>query len=48
MKYTEVYLCLTCGWIWAHEWDTEDYNNDYTCCPECNGFEFDEAVSNEY
>lgn len=35
MKYTEVYLCLKCGWIWEHEWDTNDYNNDYTQCPEC-------------
>lgn len=50
MKYTETYICSTCGWVWAHEYNTEDYNNDYTICPCCNDadFNFNEISEEEY
>ena len=35
MTYQETYQCRVCGWQWTHLWDTEDYNNDFTACPEC-------------
>lgn len=41
MKYTEQYRCNLCSTIWYHEWDTEDYSNDCTVCPECGEFEFE-------
>lgn len=43
MTYTEKYQCDECGAIWIHEWDTEDYNNDFTQYPKCDGFNFEEC-----
>jgi hypothetical protein len=49
MKYTEYYICNVCGSKWQHEWDTDDYNNDYTQCPQgCDEFDFDEITLIEY
>lgn len=54
MKYTEYYKCSECGHTWSHEWDTEDFNNDFTCCSICNhkdmdnGFDFEEISADEY
>lgn len=43
MEYSEKYKCNECGKVWIHVWDTEDKNNDYTCCPNgCDNFDFDE------
>lgn len=42
MKYTEKYKCNLCGTLWLHEWDTEDYNNDYAQCPNCFEINFEE------
>ena len=42
MEYTEYYKCSLCGREWSHEWDTEDYNNDFTVCPNCGEFDFEE------
>lgn len=54
MKYLERYKCNECGAVWVHEWDTEDYNNDFTQCPNfCEEFDFyeipqDMVVSHVY
>lgn len=48
MKYTEKYRCDLCGTIWSHAWDTEDYNNDFTQCPNCREFEFDTIETIEH
>lgn len=42
MKWVDYYKCDDCSKVWEHEWDTEDYNNDYTFCPECGSVDFEE------
>ena len=46
MIYIENYRCNLCGCTWSHTWDTEDYNNDFTICPQCDEVDFEEL--NEY
>ena len=41
MKWTDSYKCSHCGATWEHEWDTDDYSNDYTLCPVCNSVDFE-------
>lgn len=46
--YSEAYKCNECGNIWAHQWDTDDKNNDYTQCTKgCEEFDFDEISEDE-
>ena len=45
MEWIDRYKCNLCGCVWNHKWDTEDYNNDYTSCPECDECDFDEVDS---
>lgn len=42
MTYTEIYKCNSCPSYWKHTWDTEDLNNDYTCCPLCGDTDYEE------
>lgn len=42
MKWMDSYRCGDCGLVWEHEWDTDDYNNDYIICPVCNSVDFEE------
>lgn len=48
MTYTEYYRCDLCDTTWGHTWDTEDYDNDYTFCPNCFEFEFEEISPTEF
>ena len=47
MKSIDYYKCRLCEYVWAHEWDTKDYNNDFTQCPNCGEFEFDEITTHD-
>lgn len=40
----ETFKCRDCGTVWTHVWDTTDYNDDFTQCPECFGFDFDDTA----
>lgn len=48
MKYIEYYKCRLDGTVWRKEWDDEDLNDDFTQCPECEDFEFDEITEDQF
>ena len=48
MRHTEHYRCRLCGTAWAQDFDGEDYSNDFTQCPKCSEFEFDDITANEF
>jgi DNA-directed RNA polymerase subunit RPC12/RpoP len=48
MTYLDYYRCSTCDHLWFHLWDTEDYNNDSTCCPNCLSLDFYEIEELDY
>jgi DNA-directed RNA polymerase subunit RPC12/RpoP len=45
--YYGYYRCDECGTEWRHKWD-QDYNNDYTTCPKCPSYDFEEISEDEY
>lgn len=47
-EYTEYYKCDLCETVWAHIWDDDDFNNDFTQCPQCNEFDFEEITFDQF
>jgi DNA-directed RNA polymerase subunit RPC12/RpoP len=41
-QWSEWYRCLDCNNTWKHEWNLDDYSNDYTVCNNCGSFDFED------
>jgi hypothetical protein len=46
-KWIDICRCDFCATEWQKKWDGEDYNDDFTQCPNCGECEYEIIASRD-